>query len=185
MEKGYHQDARSWCHMSTGLFTEVKLKGNSLSWSAGRVHTPVPQCHVDSLWYVYWLSFCRSRSVFFRHRGRNAGWSVESRLPRYVLVLACCWLPLKGQGMCGMQLNMSVWGLRHKVTWASQQLPWFEMTVMVIIVWSSVIMITSYQTEKFEVSRQTDRLSLTIQCCVMVMQNSSSFSGFEGVTSVI
>lgn len=41
---------------------------------------------------------------------------------------------LKGCGMCGIQLNVSVWGLRHKVTGRSREMPSFEM----MLVWLQV-----------------------------------------------
>ena len=126
--------------MSTGLFTEVNRQANcwaeqqqvrARTHTHAHIHTDPARSHVDSRWQVY-LSFCRS--VFFRCPRWNSGWNVESRALRYVLVLACRWLPLRGRGMCGIHLNMSVSGLRHKVTWASREIPWFEVMVVAIIV---------------------------------------------------
>lgn len=46
------------------------------------------------------------------------------------------------------------------------------MVVAVTVAWSSVILIVWYQME-----RQTDRSSITVKCCLMVMQNGGAVTG--------
>lgn len=116
---------------------------------------------------------------------RNTGRGFESHVFWHVLVLACCRLLLKGQGMCGIQLSMSVWGLKNKVTWGSQETPPFEMMAVAIIVHSSAILIASYQITGSGVRWQTDKASPAVKCRPMVMQSSKSLVTFEGVTSGI
>lgn len=151
--------------------------------SSRRGNTPVPHCHVDSWWQVY-LSY--SRSVFFRCPRWNARWNVESRVLRYVLVLACSWPPLRGRGMCGIQLNMLVWGLRHKVTWvvSGDTLVWRDGSSDYCVV---LICNRNYFTSHQEVRSWIAawQASPAVKCCLMVMQNGRSFDKFEGETSVI
>lgn len=108
-------------------------------------HTRRPcKGHMCSRWQVY-LFWVRGSPTALTTTKRS-GKMLKSHVPDWgppASERCTCW------GMCGIQLNMSVWGLGHRSHELWMKIPWFEMM--------SVFCVVSCDCHLFQSGRQSDQ----------------------------